>query len=70
MKSSEVRKAPRKLLDNEIYDKEKHVSKLSNALCSQLSELKYITRTVDFIKYNLIIDKSVTKLSETLYSGH
>ena len=69
-KSSEVRKARRKLLDKEIRDKEKHISKLFNILRSQLNELKQIVKTIDFIKYRLIIQESTTKLKETWHSTH
>ena len=68
--SSEVTKARRKLFDKEIRDKNKRSDKLLKIVTEQRMKLKFMVRVVDFIKYNLIIDETISKLKKRWYSTH
>ena len=63
-RSTEVIKARRKLLDNEIRHKEKRIKKLSNELSQCRIYFKTLVRAIDFVKYCLVIEDSVEDLTK------
>ena len=69
-RSTEIRKARRKLLDTEIRSKEKHLSKLSKLLFQQRDYLKSAVRSIDYVKCRIFIDDAVSKLKVIWYNTH
>ena len=65
-----MKKVRRKLLEKEIRFKEKRIQRLSKELIQQHTDFKILVRRIDYIKYRLFIEETVSHLNLEWYKTH